>query len=1216
MSDLRALSPNGAWLNICESEWKVLQEDGTWKEIEPGNDLRVRHGSNDYWLQINCDLDVGYCPPEQLAGCWPGYSGNFDSAEFKIGGPTGYLVCDCDGLNCKTYTGHTPDYDKAGGRFFSTAPVVENTVAHSLPTTLFGSSEAEITEMLVYAGERSGHIEVSLHDLDPGVRVRIYNDCVLLGDSDVSGPFFNVFFTTEIPKKAVEEDPCGDPPVPNKFLTVRVDAPTGRRWRVKLGAVSVVQATNYERPAPCFGTFGPSLPCFVNDQNNVIPGEAVYENVHILEGISGRVDIDLTVNGPEPVKFEVFYNGGLIGTHVTGNSETLLKFASTLTFNFNPVGGDQFIVVRYSAPRAYNSWTYSMYCPTMQGSRINMRRPMQVPNDVLCLPLNESLAPAHAVTGRGAHTSDIYYNYAGYSLGDIVVEFFAPDEVQFVFFQGNYPNETILSGTTSVVNGHRRFYFRFDPRNGTTVHVRVVGPCCPDWIFTMSNPVPPPVIDVFDASIVRGRAGQVSLLCFDVKLRNKTPKRVTFDWNTAPLTAIVSTDGTCTVTEDVPDSPFCNIVGTGGVRGGSYSNDHNIGYSCSRISSTLHSPNCAQGGQYYVVETDFNFPYTGTYTVVGTADDCIDVYVACKHVLAGPRGTGQWERTHRATFTAEAGWNTVSAMYLNIPNCTPGWVKFVILNSSGQVIFATNPTAYTWRSKAGAITVEPPPVPMVYGADYNQVKGSGAIEPCTDSTRVCVPICGTNLMGPDVTFQLSLSKVVNAEIGDLVAIGTIKNGNQYSCDQNTSLAVYDAGLNGYVNRGAHSMFVNQLIGNSGATYVMDADINIPASGLYTIYFHGIDYAEFFIDCNRVAVSSGSAVRIRTPLNSGVRKCHINYSTASLNGLRTGYAAVAIVDSLNRVVYASLPAHWRGRIASAGSPPSCVQFPPCAPISGNSIQQQNSGGGGSTNFTVGYGAVQVRSSLHGNGSQPNGVSYTLQFRPTLPAGSYTLVWSCDDEGDFYVNCQHVASKRSGWRTIQRNAFYISDGSKPTTMSLVYRNTGGSVMWTNFAILNAAGTAVLVSSPSLPNGASAAGNAVAATSAAPLYETNMGGRYVQHYSTSAYSGGPAYQWWIAENEINIPANGQYRLVMGQDLESMQIYIDCALRGQALDTTSGSSGLFTLRAGPNRFIVRKYNAKPGAQDWWWFDLYDAAGNLVYRSRAAGWKAAARDMNFSGIS
>lgn len=1212
MSDLRALSPNGAWLNICESEWKVLQEDGTWKEIEPGNDLRVRHGSNDYWLQINCDLDVGYCPPEQLAGCWPGYSGNFDSAEFKIGGPTGYLVCDCDGLNCKTYTGHTPDYDKAGGRFFSTAPVVENTVAHSLPTTLFGSSEAEITEMLVYAGERSGHIEVSLHDLDPGVRVRIYNDCVLLGDSDVSGPFFNVFFTTEIPKKAVEEDPCGDPPVPNKFLTVRVDAPTGRRWRVKLGAVSVVNTTNYERPAPCFGTFGPSLPCFVNDQNNVIPGEAVYENVHFLDGVSGRVDIDLTVNGTEPVKFEVFYNGGLIGSHVTGNTETLTKFASTLTFNFNPVGGDQFVIVRYTAPRAYNTWTYSMYCQNMQGSRINMRRPMQVPNDVLCLPLNTSLDPNHAVSGRGAHTSDIYYDYAGYGLGDIVVEFFAPDEVQFVFFQGNYPNETILSGTSTLTNGHRRFYFRFDPRNGTKVHVRVVGPCCPDWAFTMSNPVPPPVIDVFDASIVRGRAGQVSLLCFDVKLRNKTPKRVTFDWNTAPLTALVSTDGTCTITEDVPDSPFCNIVGTGGVRGGGgYGNDHNIGYSQAiRISSTLHVPNCAQGGQYYVVETDFEFPYTGTYTVVGTADDCIDVYVACKHVLAGPRGTGQWERTHRATFTAEAGWNTVSAMYLNIPNCTPGWVKFVILNSSGQVIFATNHTAYTWRSKAGAITVEPPPVPMVYGADYNQVKGSGAIEPCTDSTRVCVPVCGTNLMGPDVTFQVTLSNIVNAELGDLVAIGTIKNGNQFNCDQNTALAVYDGGLNSNVNRGAHSMFVNQLIGNAGAQYVMDADINIPASGLYTIYFHGVDTAEFYIDCNRVAVSTGAAVRIRTPLNNGVRKCYINYYTNGGNALRTGYAAVAIVDSLNRVVYASNPAHWRGRIVTAGTPPNCIQIQGGCTISGGAGVRN-----GRESMGVGYGSRSIQSTLHGTGGANGGASYSLQWDQQLPAGDYTIRCTADDYFYLYLDCKLVASKTSDMTIVEKRKFTITDGSKPTQFTVVYRNIGGP-MWAQWAILNSAGQAVNVSSTAIPGIRSAAGNIVSATAGVPLYESNFGGRYVQHISSSAYGGGPSYQWWFAEQVINIPADGQYRLVMGQDLESMQIYIECSLRGQALNTSSGSSGLFTLRAGPNRFIVRKYNARSDAQDWFWFDLYNSAGALIYRSRAAGWNAARRDMNFSGIS
>jgi hypothetical protein len=1204
MSELTIRSPNGAWVDICASEWKVLQEDGTWKEIDPVNDLRVRHGSNDYWLQINCDQDAAYCPPEQLADCWPGYSGNFDSSEFKPGGPTGYLVCDCDGLNCKTYTGHTPSYNVKGGRFISTSPVVEKTIAQSLPTTLFGS-EAEITEVLVYAGTRSGHIEVSALELDTGVRVRVYNDCILLGDSDVSGDYFNVFFNTEPPE--TNEDDCGDPIPANNFLTVRVDAPAGSRWRVKLGDVNVDQITSFQRPAPCFGTFGPNLPCFVNDENYLLPGEAVYENVHYLP-TTGRVDIDLTVNGIDPVHFQVFYNGGLIGDLVTNNTPQLTQVAATLTFNHNVVGGDNFVIIRYTAPRQYNDWHYSIFCPGMRGSRINMMECMGVPDpvpyDVLCRPLNESLDPYHAIVSRGAHTADIYYDYAGKARGDIVVEYFATDAVQLLFYQGSYPNETLLAGTVSTISGHNRFYFRFEPQNGSVVHVRVIGPCCPDWAFTMSCPVPPPVLNIADAEIVRGSKGQTSYLCFDVVLENKTPRRTTFNWDTTPLTAIVSNDGSCTVTETVPNSPFCNILATGsGVEAGS-SNDTWIGYSCYRIRSSLHSPNCAVGGQYYVVETEIELPYSGTYTIVGCADDNMVVYLDCVPKMSAP----SWEWAASAQITANAGWQTLSIMYQNVPNCTPGWAKLVILNSAGQVVFATSPYTHLWRSKVGGITANPPPLSITYGADYNKVLGSGAIEACQLSTRICVPVCGTDLMGPDVTFLLSLKDLTTAEPGKMSAIGTIKNNNQFNCSQNPLDAVSGYGLNTYINRGAYNMYTGDLLTYGSGQKIMEADINIPASGLYTFFFHGMDHAVLTMDCQQIAAVSGAGggVRAWAPANKGFRKFAITYAMSASNSARPGYAALVIMDTQNRVVYASHPDHWRGKVLNAGTPPSCNQFATSCLISGNSIQEQQSGGGGSTGYTVGYGSVQVRTSLHGNGHQPNGINYSLQYSPNLPAGVYTMLWTADDVSSFYVNCVHVRDKNSNWRTIDSFQFAHPGGAVPLTV--IYRNTGGNVAWVNWAILNSAGQAVSVSRPGLPGEASAVGDVVAATVGVPLYNTVYRGRLMTHISRSIGSGGTNYAWWSAERDIVIPADGDYYIVGGAD-DALGVYIGCQGRGIGGER-------FQLKAGAQKMQIRCYNYKSGNPNYFWFTLYNSAGQVVYDSSAAGWKGKWTDLDFSGLS
>lgn len=1204
MSQLTIRTPQDANLDICDSEWNVYQDDGTWFRIDPVNDLRVRHGSNEYWLTVECDSGVDYCPPEEMVDCWPGYAGDFDSGEFKTGGPTGYLVSTCDGLEPKTYTGHTPNFNVAGGRFFATAPLLENTVAEALPVTLMGNT-AEINEMLVWAGSASGAIDVSIHELDPGVRVRIYHGCELLGDSKTSGNYFNIFYNAEPPE--LREVDCGVPRPANNFLTVRVDAPVNARWRVKLGEVNVVQLTNYERPAPCFGTFGPNLPCRVNEDHRVVPGAASYEMLHQIPA-NGLVHIDLTVQGAAPVIISVFYNSGLIAQVASQNSAGNQYSAVSLPFSFNGVGGDNFIVVRYDAPRNYNKWQYSIYCAEQRGSRVWPMFCMPVPDDVLCLPLNPSLDPVYAQVGKGAQYNDIYYDYTGKAEGDVVVEFFAEDPVQMIFYQGTYPNDIVVGGTDGFVSGHQRFYFEFYPKNGTTIHARILGPCCPDWAMTVSCPVPFARLIIDDGEKVRLKKGEVNYLCFRARLNHRTPREVNFSYKTTPLDAIEAA-GDCIIPGSITPSLYCDILSETGVQFAYSYNDVNIGgYGAYRICSQAHGYNCAVGGTYYVMETEINLPYDGVYTWVGTADDNCYIYLDCELKVAK---TSTWEANQATNFVGKKGLQTLSIMYQNVPHCTPGWVKCAILGN-GQVVFASNASAYQWRSKVGQLSSTPVPEPLNYNADYNKTQSTGHIPACSETgVDICVPICGTDLMGPNVQFKVDIYGLTGVKALRPSAIGTIINENNYQCKQDALIAVQDGGPCEFVNRLARRMFTQKaLASNGGASYVMEREMNFPVSGIYTFIFFGKDGAQLYLDCNQIATSAGGSVaratRVRTAVNRGVRHMFIGYQVAG-GGRRNAYASLCILDPNNQIIYSSNAADWRGRIIDGGAKPTCNQFAgSCEFLPGGGGVIRSTHDGASANFTVGYGSQMIRSSLHGNHS-PDNSKWTIQFRATLAAGSYTMIYSADNRGKFYLNCNLLDVKNTDWRPINRVPFSIAPGQENALFSMMYQNVSGP-SWMCFAIVNSAGQAVLVSNPAIPGIRSAAGDTSEAISGVPLYQTYINGNTCVHISPSWASGGTNYAWWSAEREINIPADGLYYVIGGAD-DQLGVYVGC-------QNVSTGGGLFALEAGVNKMHIRCYNLRSRDPNYCWFTLYNQAGQVIYSTSAAGWKGKWSDLDFSGMS
>lgn len=77
MARLRARTPkNNRWVDICQSEWyRRDDEDEVWIRFTPAPGMKVRHGTNNYWLDIDC-MSEADCGPDQYGGTEDGLGEN------------------------------------------------------------------------------------------------------------------------------------------------------------------------------------------------------------------------------------------------------------------------------------------------------------------------------------------------------------------------------------------------------------------------------------------------------------------------------------------------------------------------------------------------------------------------------------------------------------------------------------------------------------------------------------------------------------------------------------------------------------------------------------------------------------------------------------------------------------------------------------------------------------------------------------------------------------------------------------------------------------------------------------------------------------------------------------------------------------------------------------------------------------------------------------
>lgn len=510
MSDLTIRTPQGSWLNICDSEWYTRNEDNTeWLRLNPHEqEIRVRHGSNAYWLDVTCNRDSFYCPVDATADCWPGFTGNFDGGYIVGGGPTNYYITNCEegaDLKRKTYSGMTNNFDVVGGNFNVTS---EYSNGYTLPLSWAGG-RAEVNEILLNPGSESGQIFVEFDDMgDSSLRFRVYQNCKLLGDSKQYGNTFSVFYTE------------GEGPV---FLRVDSLRPNAR-WFVRASAVNVDILSSINARAACFGTYGARMRCMID-------GDVYYQEVQAYEAVheidmqgTMRIDYDFAET---PSNIRVFYGQQEIAFRLDVVGKGSLAFVP----NFNPI--DQNLIVRIETQPFNNTWSYSIYCADKCGALANKCIPMEIEESPTCTGV---YLPTDTIKSAGAPQTTINVDYSHAESGKVYISYVASSEVQFIV----YKDGEVIAGSQPT-KGKQVFSFRLDLDRGSNfITVVVVGPCCPKWEFTITDPVPEPDITIADASVVRPGKGDIVELCFPVTLSHRFDEPVYIDYETQQQTAYES----------------------------------------------------------------------------------------------------------------------------------------------------------------------------------------------------------------------------------------------------------------------------------------------------------------------------------------------------------------------------------------------------------------------------------------------------------------------------------------------------------------------------------------------------------------------------------------------------------------------------------------------------------------------------------------------------
>jgi len=1261
MSRLRVRTPSGAWLDICESEWYVRDAKNlNWIRLVVSKEMKVRHGSNAYWLNIECDVDDIYCPPDEVLECWPGATGDFDNGVIADGGPTGSRICDCDFQNCITYAGPGPSGEgngingqNSGGYLLATSASAtafgskENPLP--CPTTAYGG-KAAITEFYVDVSQISGMVTLNARGITGDIRVRIYKNCELLADTREASN------ATRNGIKSYVTKFMNDTTSGIGRVLVRVDAPADNTlWDVALSCPNQDPDFTDIQPAPCYGTYHALIGCTA----------FAYERIHKLDG-SGLTWLDITV-GLEPIRVFVYYQGKLLAASGT------IEKTTSISFNFAPLRGDDLVTIRIECDQPTTEWTYALYCAGQDGS---MRKPDYCCGGGIparCEDFGKHCAAEFWRNSNGADITDTWYDLSAQVDGKVYIPYTLTGEkpMQILVYQ----NGNVMTGAGPLV-GSGRLSFLFYKAKGTQIRIRVIGTCCPVWRFHLQCPIPFPTVCVDNPRLVRGPEGTISQLCYTLTLDHFYDEPVSVDYETRSSNAVGVYAQTNILVEDEYNYPFLAVAdsGTGRViydagfpkfynvtvnpvtdqylrnvanyctkpgkakralvmstamRGQSYPADETPTGFGTRVPNILREigfevdVTCrgdAMFGATFDFDVDRLMPYSfviflatenspttteRTATAFGQfVKDGNGLFIVTDHD-AFHYGANMIAKQYGVTFSGSVDRAPVSiARSIQIYGDSPLW------EGIRDQIFPAG-------ASEGIIGVELAP------PDYVPKKGTATFPACATTTQVCVEIWGISRPGPDRTIELVLKNgngvyICNPGVG----VGTIENNVVANCPANAQLIVKDGGVSPQVGSGARLMYTQENLGgaNYGFSAILDMKINFPAEGIYRFYVWGDDEAELYVDCDIVVkhvLSSGTVIVQEGPASrpywvpAGEVYLYLIYTNKGPRGRSSSAVAMKIMHPNGSAFYASNAADWRSRILDMGLPPLCPQVASTcntggtvAVIASNSYNDHN----------IGYPAQRIQSAAHAVNCAPGGRYYVMERMITFPvSGIYTWAGTADDNFWLYLDCALVASGNY-WEATFRGSFYAEAGEH--LMTINYQNVPNCTPgWAKIAILQPDGTPFYYTAPE--GWLSKEGN----LSDLGFPMTYKGGNGVAQ-SLAVYGARiigpqrqPDHSYWTAELKFTFPKSDTYTITAYGD-DQVTIYIDCArVVFTDLEWRRTVSATFTAGQGESSIICRGYNYEGGQPAYVVFVIRDSGGAVIYASDTPGWKARLGDLDWSGI-
>lgn len=1023
MSRLRVRTPQGAWLDICESEWYVRDAKNlNWIRLVVSKEMKVRHGSNAYWLNIECDIDDIYCPPDEVLECWPGLTGEFDNGIIADGGPTGSRLCDCDGTNCITYSGPGPGGEGNGaagvnsGGYLLATSASANAVGSKekplpCPTTAYGG-RAAITEFYVDVSQISGMVTLNARGITGDIRVRVYKNCELLADTrEASNATRNGIKSYLL--KFMNDTTSGIGRV-----LVRVEAPADNTlWDVALSCPNQDPDFSDIQPAPCYGTYHALIGCTAY----------AYERIHKLDG-SGTTWLDITV-GPEPIRVFVYYQGRLLAA-----SGTITKTTS-LSWNFAPSRNDDLVTIRIECDQPTTEWTYALYCAGQDGS---MRKPDFCCGGGIparCEDFGKHCAPEFWRNSNGADITDTWYDLSAQVDGKVYVPYTLSGDkpAQILIYQ----NGNVVAGA-GPISGSGRLSFLFYKSNGTQIRVRVIGTCCPTWRFHLQCPIPFPTVCVDNPRIVRGPEGTVSQLCYTLTLDHFYDEPVTVEYETRSSNAIPAQGDPLAPSDYVPKSgsvtiPTCattvqvcvdifGISRPGPTRTielvlkngkGAYICNPGVGVGTIENNYVANCPANTQlvvkdggpadvvgsgarfmyvqenmGGANYgfsaIMDMKINFPAEGIYQFHIWGDDEAELYVDCdivvKHVLSSGTVIVQSGPASRPYWVPQGE----VYLYLIYTNKGPrgrsnSAVAMKIMHPNGSAFYASN--AADWRSR---------------------ILDQGLPPLCPQVASTC-------------------------NTGGQIPVATARYAN------NTNI--------GYPATQIHSTAHDPNCAPGGTYYVLERTMTFPVSGVYSWACTADDNFWMYIDC--VLVGSGSnwrgVYRGTFYVEAGEHLVTINYQ--NVPNCTVGWAKFAFIYPNGTPFYYSEPTGWLSKVGNL----SDLGFP-----------MVYKGGNGVANSLSAYGARVI-----GPQRQPDHSYWVGELKFTFPkSDTYTITAYGDDQVTIYIDCARVVFTDLEWRRTVSATFSAGQGES-SIICRGYNYEGGQPAYVVFVIRDSAGAVIYAS-----------------------------------------------------------------------------------------------------------------------------------------------------------